>query len=821
MAERNFIKSKKQMGSKNSNIPVKVFISYMILVALVASVGWILYSENRDYSKIENKIAFEKNKVLKVSQLFSNVYQTESLARKTIQSNSEADYKNYILETDSLQKRISSLKKTLASEYQIKLLDSVTVLLTEKTQNIKQLKAIKNKTSDEASVNTAIKELTQLEFSLSKLKLEDFTKNPENLSSYHRKVLQNYIDYLNQNIPDDNSNTLTKKETDSILAASKRLLSKVKLETEKKKESLNIQESKLLTNELLISDQLRKVLRIIEQEILTSSIKNNTEKERSLKKINQIVTYAAILGLLLTIFFSILITSDFSKTQSYKKQLEIANFKTQNLLKNREQLISTVSHDLKTPLSTITGYAELLGNSTLTSKQNYYTNNIKNSSEYISRLVQDLLDFSQIEAGKINLEKNPFSLAETINEVAKNIQSVYPKKNIDLQISIDKKLQTPIIGDVFRLKQVLINIIGNAYKFTPEGYIKIVASVNSAENTALISIEDSGIGIEKESQNLIFEEFAQANENIEKKYGGTGLGLAISKKIITLLGGELYLKNSSKKGSCFEISLAVTFDKEATEEQINQSIYTPIWQNKTIVVVDDDTNLLQLTTEVLKQYYQVVSFSNADEALQNLAFKNFDVLITDIQMPEKDGFKLIEELQKMTAYSNQPLIAVTGRTDLSEDIYTNAGFITVLKKPFSPNILLQTIDAVFGKTTLPINQNELKNKPNPEELFSLTSLKSFLKNDEEAVKTVLQSFINTTNSNLILLENAIETAEYQKIKELAHKMAPMFKQIEATEIAPILDLLETHNLSKTELTIHFSDLKIKIEELFTALEKEI
>ena len=321
------------MGNKNSNIPLKVFISYIILVSLVASVGWVLYKENQDYSKIENKIAFEKNKVLKVSQLFSNVYKTESLARKTIQSNSETDYKNYIQETNSLQNRIGSLKQILSSEYQIKLLDSVMILLTEKTQNIKYLKAIENKTSDEASVNEAIKELTQLEFSLSKLKLEDFTKNPEKLSSYQRKVLQNYIDYLNQNIPDDNSNTLTKKETDSILAASKRLLSKVKLETEKKKESLNIQESKLLTNELLISDQLRKVLRVIEQEILTSSTKNNTEKEKSLKKINQIITYAAILGLLLTLFFSILIASDFSKTQLYKKQLEIANFKTQNLLK--------------------------------------------------------------------------------------------------------------------------------------------------------------------------------------------------------------------------------------------------------------------------------------------------------------------------------------------------------------------------------------------------------------------------------------------------------------------------------------------------------
>ncbi|MFA9189342.1 ATP-binding protein [Flavobacterium sp. FBOR7N2.3] len=810
------------MGNKNSNIPVKVFISYMILVSLVAGVGWILYTENMDYSKIENKIAFEKNKVLKVSQLFSNVYKTESLARKTIQSNSEIDYKNYIQETNSLQTRIGSLKHILSSQYQIKLLDSVMVLLTEKTQNIKYLKAIKNKTSDEASVNDAIEELTQLELSLSKLKLQDFTKNPEKLSNHQRTVLQNYIDYLNQNIPDDTSNTLTKKETDSILSASKRLLSKVKLETEKKKESLSIQESKLLTNELLISDQLRKVLRIIEQEILASSIKDNNEKEKSLKKINQIVTYAAILGLLLTVIFSILITSDFSKTQSYKKQLEIANFKTQNLLKSREQLISTVSHDLKTPLSTIVGYTELLGHSTLTSKQSYYTNNIKNSSEYISRLVQDLLEFSQIEAGKINLEKNPFSLAETIKEVATNLQSVYQQKSINLQIIIDEKLNQPIIGDAFRLKQVLINIIGNAYKFTPEGYIKIIANLDSSKNKAYITIEDSGIGIEKESQDLVFEEFAQANETIEKKYGGTGLGLAISKKIITLLGGELSLKNSSKEGSCFEIVLDLTFDENGKTEETTPSIYTPIHQNKTIIVVDDDPDLLQLTTEVLKQYYNVISFSNAVEALQNMTSEHFDVLITDIQMPVKDGFELVKELQtNQNKYNNQPLIAVTGRADLTEDIYINAGFTAVLKKPFTPNILLQTIDAILNQTTLPIQENEVQKSKNPEELYTLDSLNLFLKNDKEAIKTVLHSFITSTNSNLSVLENNIQTLEYEKIKQVAHKMAPMFKQIQATEIAAILNTLELKDHDEAELKNYFSDLKSKIAVLFAELEKII
>ncbi|TEB41136.1 sensor histidine kinase, partial [Flavobacterium circumlabens] len=131
----------------------------------------------------------------------------------------------------------------------------------------------------------------------------------------------------------------------------------------------------------------------------------------------------------------------------YKKQLEIANFKTKNLLKSREQLISTVSHDLKTPLSTIVGYTELLGNSDVNTKQSYFVKNIKNSSEYISQLVQDLLDFSQIEAGKISIEKVPFLLPEVIEDAARNIQTVYKNKNIELIINIDEKLNTTIVGD--------------------------------------------------------------------------------------------------------------------------------------------------------------------------------------------------------------------------------------------------------------------------------------------------------------------------------------------------------------------------------------
>ena len=812
------------MESKKSYMPIKVLFSYVALLALVVTVGWFLYSENVVYNKLESKIAFEKTKILKVSKLFSNVYKTESLARKTIQNNSEEDFKNYLIETDSLKSRIDTLKQIVSTQYQKTLLDSVTYLLSEKTKNIQQLKTIKNKAEDEVSVNTAIDEITKMEFKLRKLELQDFNKNPNQLGSYQRNVLQKYVDYLNQNIPDDSTNTLSKQASDSILANSKKLLSNVKLKAEKKKESLNFEENKLLKNEIAISDQLRKVLRIIEREIIINSIKNNSLKEKSLKKVNEIVTASAIIGLILTLFFSILIVSDYSKSQVYKKQLEIANFKTKNLLKSREQLISTVSHDLKTPLSTIVGYSELLGNSDVNTKQSYFIKNIKNSSEYITQLVQDLLDFSQIEAGKITIEKVPFLLPEIIDEVAKSIQTVYKQKNIDLIINVDEKLNTRIVGDPFRLKQILSNIIGNAYKFTAEGFIKISAYVSENSENFVISIQDSGIGIEKGNQKLVFEEFAQANENIEKQYGGTGLGLSICQKIISILGGNLALESTFGKGSTFKIELPLLFDHSQNTVIETKKPIAATTKKQTFIVIDDDVNLLNLTSGVLRQEkHEVLSFDSAVKALEATKNTNYDFVITDIQMPEMDGFKFLEKLKsnKNSSYKNQPVIALTGRTDLDFSVYTKAGFTTVIKKPYSPKVLLETIHHILANDALPNIEITEEEENTSTKLYSLETLKDFLGNDSEALKEVLKSFIKSSTENMILLENAITEKNIAEINSIAHRIAPMFKQIQTREISEILKFLETKDLENSDLTALYDSLKSKTDLLFEALSKEI
>nr|WP_315253256.1 ATP-binding protein [uncultured Flavobacterium sp.] len=812
------------MESKKSYTPIKVLLGYLALLTLVVAVGWVLYSENVVYSKLEDKIAFEKTKILKVSKLFSNIYKTESLARKTIQTNSEKDFKSYLIETDSLKSRIDTLKQIVTTQYQKTLLDSVAYLLSEKTKNIQQLKAIKNKAEDEVSVDNAINEITRMEFKLRKLVLKDFAKNPDELGSYQRNVLRKYVDYLNQNIPDDSTNTLSKKASDSILANSKKLLTSVKLKAEKKKESLNFEENKLLKNEIAISEQLRKVLRIIEREIIINSIKNNTLKEKSLKKVNEVVMTSAIIGLVLTLIFSILIVSDYSKSQLYKKQLEIANFKTKNLLKSREQLISTVSHDLKTPLSTIVGYTELLGNSDVSTKQSYFVKNIKDSSKYITHLVQDLLDFSQIEAGKITIEKVPFLLTDAIDETAKNIQTVYKEKNIDLIINIDEKLHSRIVGDPFRLKQILSNIIGNAYKFTEEGFIKISTHRTTGDASFIISIQDSGIGIEKQNQKIVFEEFAQANESIEKKYGGTGLGLSICQKIIAILGGNLKLESEFGKGSTFTIELPLVYDTSINTVQEVEKPAVLNTQKYTFIVIDDDVNLLNLTSGVLKQEkHHVLSFDNAVKALEAIETANFDFIITDIQMPVMDGFSFVENLktQKNSTYKNQPIIALTGRADLDYSVFVEAGFTTVIKKPYSPKILLETIQHILENKDIPAFETNKAEKIITAKLYSLETLKQFIVNDGQVLYAFLKEFIQSSEDNLVSLENAVKEKNIHEINTIAHRIAPMFRQIEAYEIGKILKELEKNDLKFSDLENLLDSLKTKTALLFTALNKEI
>src|SRR5690606_38976296 len=262
------------------------------------------------------------------------------------------------------------------------------------------------------------------------------------------------------------------------------------------------------------------------------------------------------------------------------------------------------------------------------------------ASLYVDSLVNDLLDFSELEAGKIKIEKIPFILSHLVRETAENLKEINSKKPLDLILNIDDKLENSILGDPFRVRQILTNLIGNAYKFTDQGFIKVEAQVESETRdryNTVIKVIDSGIGIKKEKQEQIFREFTQAEDYTEKKYGGYGLGLTISKKLAELLNGELFLTSVENEGSTF--MLRSPFEKSKLSVPIKKKAPIPPSSGISPLIIDDDSAMLRLLKELCNSF-EISTYIFPDfEHIDLDADLSYDAVLSDIQMPGTNGFQ--------------------------------------------------------------------------------------------------------------------------------------------------------------------------------------
>src|SRR5690606_13565143 len=324
------------------------------------------------------------------------------------------------------------------------------------------------------------------------------------------------------------------------------------------------------------------------------------------------------------------------------------------------------------------------------------------------QLVDDLLEFSKLEDGHITIESIPFNLKTILDETSTNIKAIYADKPIALLIKHDPALDITIVSDPFRIKQVLYNLIGNAYKFTEEGSISITTKLHSSNSSYKVSITiaDTGIGISKEKQKDIFNAFTQVNQTSNAKHSGFGLGLAISKKLMNLLKGSLTLNSIPGEGSTFEISFPVKLSYQDLD------VKPIISENSSFklkaVVVDDDPSLRQLIADILEQH-QVTSytFEDAKAALAALESLSYDLIITDIQLPKMNGFHFMETVKKLPFYKQQPIIAMTGRMDINTEDYIESGFSKVVYKPFETHIWFDILSELFPER---ITKLEDKNK---------------------------------------------------------------------------------------------------------------
>ncbi|MEP6261057.1 MAG: ATP-binding protein [Gillisia sp.] len=807
-----------EMKNSKRSITVKVIVGYLLVAALAAAAVWFTYSQVVKFSTLTQTNNLNSQQLVLVSEIATELIETENIGRQFIQSGDTTDLNRYTLQIENVQTSLDSLRGMYQDTTMKMELDSISTLLSKKSENLQELLELRTRDRNTSYYREVIRELEKVDPSFNP---PNYDRRFANLEPHQRSVLIQLLEFNNQE-----GQRISTVSADSLIRAVRTVLSELERENQQFREVINRKENELLLNDMVLNEQLRNLLRVVENEEREISLARVENSEVMLKEISTIIIVVGAASILIILIFLFLIVKDISRSQRYRLQLEEAKSFTEELMHRREQFIATITHDLRTPLNTVMGYTELMGKSGLNPKQDHYLSHLKKSSEYILHLVNDLLDLSKLEAGKMLIETLPFNPKNLLEDTFYNTIPEQDKKLLKFSVIASPETDCKVLSDPFRIKQILSNLITNAYKFTEKG--EIIASISMKKKIEdsyilTISIKDSGIGINESKQEEIFEEFSQEHGDIEKKYGGTGLGLAITKRITSLLKGKIELKSKQGEGSEFIVKIPVK--KLPVEESVENDkeiikVTEKDLKGKNILVVDDEPSQLALSKELIKSTgMNCHTASNGLEALKKLETGNYHLVLTDIQMPKMDGFELVRSIKNNPEFATIPVIAISGQTTVPSENYTEAGFAGNILKPYKPADLLFKIGQVLKIDIEKKERSNIYNSSGKSE-YSLEEIFLFTGEDQVAMDTILTAFIESTRLNLKEIETSVDKGDQERVSQIAHRMLPMFKQMKANEIVPKLQDLEEKKQAA------FSDEHIKmlleeIEVLLFQLQKEV
>ncbi len=464
-----------------------------------------------------------------------------------------------------------------------------------------------------------------------------------------------------------------------------------------------------------------------------------------------------------------------------KAKAESATRLAKDAVKAKQQFLSNMSHEIRSPMNAIIGFTKVLLKTDLTAKQKEYLTAIKLSGDALIVLINDILDLAKVNSGKLVFEKIPFRLSMSIDAMLHLFEPKIQEKNLTLVKEFDKNIPKILLGDPVRLHQILLNLLSNAVKFTTKGNISVFVRILQEDEekvTLEFAVSDTGIGIQKENITKIFENFQQASSSTSRVYGGTGLGLAIVKQLVENQKGKVYVKSNPGEGSTFSFVLDFLKTSEEPEEDLENLDFDKTI-NSVKVLVAEDIPLNQLLMKTLLDDYGFESeiVSNGKIAVEKLTTNIYDIILMDLQMPELNGFEATEFI-RTNLKLNIPIIAITADVTTADLAKCKAvGMNDYIAKPIDERLLYTKIIGILKK-----NKHKGLSKPLPkakEEIFqtkfiNLDYLKQRTKSKPDLMMQMISLYLKQTPPLVKTMKDSLNKKDWDTLYVAVHKLIPSF-----------------------------------------------